>query len=147
MNIKFTKEEFKALFDLVYAGNMVVNGMRNDDERVVEYCQIEQKIFSLAKEFGLNDVVVYDEGVKEYMPTRAYEASEINQYMDYYDEAVFWEELTLRLARRDALNILCDQEPDMSKEKLARLQINIEEEYERIFLEGGISDLKLIEKM
>ncbi|HHX61465.1 MAG TPA: hypothetical protein GX707_12260 [Epulopiscium sp.] len=147
MNIEFTKEEFKALFDLVYAGNMVVNGMRNNDERVKEYCEIEQKIFSLAEEFELKGAVLYDESVKEYVPTRTYEESEVNEYMDYYDEAVFWEELTLRLARRDALNILGDQEPDMSKAKLAKLQLDIEDEYERIFLEGGISDLKLIEKI
>ena len=147
MDIKFTKQEFQALFGLVYAGNVVVNGLRNYDERIKEYSEIEQKIFSLAEEFGLIDVVAYDEEFKEYMPTRAYEESGINEYIDDYDSAVFWEELTLRLARRDALNILCDQEPDMSKEKLARLQMDIEDEYEKKFLEGGFSDLKLIEKM
>lgn len=147
MNIKLTKEEFKALFGLVYAGNIVVNGLRNHDERLEEYCEIEQKIFSLADEFGLNDVVVYDEEFKEYMPTRAYEESEINEYVDYYDDNVFWEELTLRFARRDALNILGDQEPDMSKEKLAKLQIELEDEYEKEFLEDGIANLKLIKKM
>lgn len=147
MNIKCTKEEFKVLFDLIYAGNIVVNGMRNYDERIKEYHEVEQKIFSLAEEFGLNDVAVYDEEFKEYMPTRAYEDSEINEYIDDYDSAVFWEELTLRLARRDALNILCDQEPDMSKEKLAKVQMDLEDKYERIFSEGGFADLKLIEKM
>ena len=53
MNISFTNEEFKALFGLVYAGNTVVNGLRNYDERIKEYTEIEQKIFSLAEEFGL----------------------------------------------------------------------------------------------
>ncbi len=144
MTINFTKEEFKALFDLVYTGNILINGLRNLDERVLEYSKVEQKIFSLAQEFGLNDAVIYDEEFKEYMPTRAYEEGGINDYIDYYDDSVFWEELILRLARRDALNILCDQEPDMSKEKLAKLQINLEDEYEEIFSEGGFDKLKLM---
>lgn len=144
MTINFTKEEFKALFDLVYTGNILINGLRNLDERVLEYSKAEQKIFSLAQEFGLNDAVIYDEEFKEYMPTRAYEEGGINDYIDYYDDSVFWEELILRLARRDALNILCDQEPDMSKEKLAKLQINLEDEYEEIFSEGGFDKLKLM---
>lgn len=145
MTIKITKEEFKALLGLVYAGNTVVNGLRSYEERIKEYSDIEQKIFSLADEFGLNDVVVYDEDFKEYMPTRAYEGSKINDYVDEYDDAVFWEELIVRLARRDALNVLADEEPDMSKEKLAKLQIELEDKYEEILSEGGFSDLKLKE--
>lgn len=142
MNIKFTKEEFKSLLDLVYAGNTVTNVMRDDKERIQEYDNIEQKIFSLAEEFDLKDVVVYDEYSKGYVPTRAYEASEINECIEDYDEAVFLEELIIRLARKDALNVLCDEKPDMSKEELARLQIELEDKYEKILLEGGVANLR-----
>lgn len=146
MKIEFTKDEFKTLLDLVYAGNTLLNGMKKDDDIIEDYCKLEQKVYSLAEEFGLNDLVEYDQGLKEYVPTRTYEESGINDHIDNYDDTVFWEELTLRLARKDALNILCDQEPDMSKEALRELQIRLEDEYEKKFSEGGFADLKFIER-
>ena len=144
MEIKCTKEEFKTLLDLVYAGNLLINGMREVDERIVPYAELEQKIFAMAKEFGLEEVVEFDEEFKEYMPTRAYENSEINDYIDAYEDKVFWEELIVRMARRQALNELGDENPDMTNAELRNRQIELEEYYEDEFIENGIYHLKWI---
>ena len=61
MEIKCTKEEFKVLLDLVYAGNLLINGMREVDERIAPHAELEQKIFAMAKEFGLEDYIEFDE--------------------------------------------------------------------------------------
>ncbi|MEG0950606.1 MAG: hypothetical protein RSE96_01620, partial [Niameybacter sp.] len=108
MELKCTKEEFKALFDLVYAGNLLINGMREVDERIAPHSEMEQKIFAMAKEFGCEEFVEFDEEFNEYMPTRAYENSEVNDYIDAYEDKVFWEELVVRMSRRQALNELGD---------------------------------------
>ena len=145
MNIELTKEEFKALFDLVYAGNVLVNSMRSVEERIKPHAEMEQKIFALAKECGMEDAVEYDEEYGEYMPTRIYEATEINEYIDTYDDQVFWEELIVRLARRDALNELGDVNPDMSKAELNSLQDKLEEKYEEEIEYHGIDRLKVVQ--
>ncbi|MGL6173191.1 MAG: hypothetical protein ACRC1P_01080 [Cellulosilyticaceae bacterium] len=145
MNIELTQEEFKALFDLVYAGNVLINGMRSVEERIAPHAALEQKIFSMAKDNGMEDAVAYDEEFKEYMPTHTYEASEVNGYIDAYDDQVFWEELVVRMARRDALNILGDENPDMSKVELNNLQLQLEEKYEEEVEYHGIERLKVVE--
>ena len=125
MEIKCTKEEFKVLLDLVYAGNLLINGMREVDERIAPHAEL-------------------DEEFKEYMPTRAYENSEINDYIDAYEDKVFWEELVVRMARRQALNELGDENPDMTNAELRNRQIELEEYYEDEFIENGIYHLKWI---
>ncbi|MHC1747895.1 MAG: hypothetical protein AB9856_05815 [Cellulosilyticaceae bacterium] len=144
MNIEFTKEEFEKLLDLVYAGNLMVNGLRSYEERITEYSDLEQKIFKLTEEAGLKNVIEYDEEFKEYMPTREYEEGAINEYIDAYDDKVFWEELVVRLARRDALNELGDINPDMSKSELNQKQLDLEEFYEDEVTYHGLSRMKIV---
>lgn len=144
MELKCTKEEFKALLDLVYAGNLLINGMREVDERILPYSEMEQKIFAMAKEFGYEELIEFDDEFNEYMPTRAYENSEVNDYIDAYEDKVFWEELVVRMARRQALNELGDENPDMTSAELRQRQIELEEYYEDEFIENGIYHLKWI---
>lgn len=144
MEIKCTKEEFKVLLDLVYAGNLLINGMRDVDNRVLPHSEMEQKIFAMAKDFGLEELIEFDEEFGEYMPTRTYENSEVNDYIDLYEDKVFWEELVVRMARRQALNELGDENPDMTNAELRQRQIELEEYYEDEFIENGIYHLKWI---
>ncbi|MDA3732212.1 hypothetical protein PBV87_12025 [Niameybacter massiliensis] len=144
MELKCTKEEFKALLDLVYAGNLLINGMREVDERILPHSEMEQKIFAMAKEFGYEELIEFDNEFNEYMPTRAYENSEVNDYIDAYEDKVFWEELVVRMARRQALNELGDENPDMTSAELRQRQIELEEYYEDEFIENGIYHLKWI---
>lgn len=144
MKIECTKEEFEALFDLVYAGNILINGMRNSEERLQKHSDMEQKIFAMAKEFGLDNVVEYDEEFKEYMPTHEYEEGEINECIDQYETRVFWEELVMRLARRDALNYAGDVDQNITKAALNKMQLELEEKYEEEIQENGIMHLKIV---
>ncbi|MDF2878317.1 MAG: hypothetical protein K0S30_1413 [Clostridia bacterium] len=144
MNITGTKEEFKTLLELIYAGNILVNGMRSKEERVQEYAQMEQQVFAMAKDFELEGIVAYSEEFQEYMPTAEYEEEGIDEYIDAYDTHVFWEELVMRLARRDALNYAGDIDQTITKQKLSEMQMQLEEKYEEEFEENGLANLKLI---
>lgn len=145
MKIVCTQEEFKVLFDLVYGGNVLINGLRSQEEKVKEYSHMEQKIFEMAKDFGLEELVTYDEEFKEYMPTATYEENGVNDYIDAYDTQVFWEELVMRLARRDALNYAGDVDQNITKGQLKDMQIELEEKYEQEFEEHGLMRLKITE--
>ena len=144
MKIECTKEEFKALMDLVYAGNLLINGMRSQEERIEVYSNMEQQIYKMASEFGLESLVEYSEEFGEYMPTHEYEEDEFNEYIDAYDTNVFWEELVMRLARRDALNYAGDVDQNITKAALKEIQLGFEEKYEEEIEANGIMNLKIV---
>ena len=103
MEIEFTKEQFERLLKIVYLGNWLVNAIhsgRKDDEHIKEFDEIEQYIFSFAKDFGLEKYVEFDEKLQEFFPIGELE-EELQKFVDEYDNEVFWEELISRLARSD----------------------------------------------
>ncbi len=144
MKIECTKEEYKALLDMVYAGNILLNGMRSKEEKLKNYSDLEQWIFSNAKSYELDDVVEYDEEYEEYVPTQSYEEEDINEYIDEYETRVFWEELIMRLARRDALNYAGDVDQDITKAALREMQDKLEDKYEEEVEANGIMNLKVV---
>ena len=146
MKIECTKEEFKTLMDLVYAGSLLINGMRSQEERIACYSEMEQQIYKMASEFGLGDLVEYSEEFGEFMPTHEYEEDEFNEYIDAYDTNVFWEELVMRLARRDALNYAGDVDQNITKAALKEMQLGFEEKYEEEIEANGIMNLKIVKR-
>ncbi len=144
MKIECTKEEFKVLLDMVYAGNILINSMRSQEEKIEEYANMEQFFLSKAKEYGLENIAEYDEEYSEYIPTREYEDEEFNGYIDEYETRVFWEELIMRLARRDALNYAGDVDQDITKAALKEMQLKLEDKYEEEIEANGIMNLKVI---
>ena len=146
MKIECTKEEFKTLMDLVYAGSLLINGMRSQEERIEVYSNMEQHIYKMASEFGLEHLVEYSEEFGEFMPTHEYEEDEFNDYIDAYDTNVFWEELVMRLARRDALNYAGDVDQNITKAALKQMQLSLEEKYEEEIEANGIMNLKIVKR-
>lgn len=144
MKIECTKEEFKVLLDMVYAGNILINSMRSQEEKIEEYANMEQFFLSKAKEYGLENIAEYDEEYSEYIPTREYEDEDFNGYIDEYETCVFWEELIMRLARRDALNYAGDVDQDITKAALKEMQFKLEDKYEEEIEANGIMNLKVI---
>lgn len=144
MKIECSKEEFKTLMDLVYAGNLLINGPRSKEERVTQYADMEQEIYKMASSFGLEGLVEYSEEYSEYMPTHEYEEDEFNNYIDEYDTSVFWDELVMRLARRDALNYAGDVDQNITRAALKEMQLGFEEKYEEEIEANGIMNLKIV---
>jgi hypothetical protein len=104
MKINFTKKQFKDLIKMVYIGNWVINAVRGgegDKKRIEKYEILENYVFSFAKDFGLENLVEYDEKYKKFFPTDELWEGEARELIDYYDEDIFWEELIHRMAERD----------------------------------------------
>ena len=49
MRIDLTKEQYDKLIELVYVGNLVINGNRLQDEQIKKYNEVEQHIYSFFK--------------------------------------------------------------------------------------------------
>ena len=76
MKIKLTKKQYKNLLKLVYLGNWMVNSIRSGnegDERIKKYDEIEQYIFSFAKEAGLKKYIEFDKEFNQFFPTPEFE--------------------------------------------------------------------------
>ena len=152
MKINLTKKQYRELLDLIYTGSMMINGIRNNDEQIKDYDEIEQYIYSFAKEFGFENLVEYDKKFEEYMPTREFDDSAVSSYIEEYDEYIFWQELVARLSRRDAVlkantgwirNDESGEETREKFEKIMRIQFDIEEEYEKEFDRNGLDNVKV----
>lgn len=144
MEFKCTKEEFKTLLDLVYAGNLLINSMKDSDNKSQPHHEMEQMVFKLAKDYGYEELITFDEEYNEYTPSHVYEKDEMNDAIDAYEDRVFWEELVVRMARKEALNELGDENPDMTSAELRNRQVQLEEYYEDEFIESGLYHLKWI---
>lgn len=103
MEIELTTNEYKTLLEMVQIASWILHAhkVEHGPETKV-YRDLEQKILSLAKEAGFENLVEYDRGMKEYFPTREFEEENpAMQFIDEYDEETFWDELAERLASRD----------------------------------------------
>ena len=105
MKIHFTKKEYRLLLDILYISEWVINSREIDDSPETDpYKDLEQKIMSVAKEYGFGNLISYDKKFEEYLPTVEFEEDEtVNNFIDKYEDATFWEALCDRLAKRDFL--------------------------------------------
>lgn len=117
MKIGFTKEQFENLMKLVYLGNWMVNANRTDDT-IKKYEELENYIFSFAKDFELEKYVDDEDAEKgKFFPTRVFEEeTDVDEIRDEYDDETFWTELPDRLGERDFFK----KYPEKEAEKMTR---------------------------
>ena len=102
MKINFTKREYQVLLEMIYLADWMLHAHERGGRKKDPYHALEQKLLSLASEFGCEDLVEHSERLNEYFPTEAFvEADTIQGYIEDYDDATFWDELISRLAERD----------------------------------------------
>src|SRR5690554_4858410 len=141
VEMKFTEAQYRRLLDIVYAGIMVINGDRFPLEQLQEYEEVEQYIYSKAKEFGLEDLVRYDEENNRFYTTKDFDRSEIGELINQYHDTIFWSALALNLAKRDALVLL--EKKEIKKEDVLSYILEREAAYSRELLENGLENLCL----
>ncbi len=101
MKINFTKKQYEDLVKLVYLGTWMVNAHRTDDI-VEKYEDLEQYLLSFYKDFDMEKYIEFDKKLNKFFPTGEFEEdTDVEQYIDEYNNDIFWEELIDRLARRD----------------------------------------------
>jgi hypothetical protein len=142
--IEFSNDEYRLLFDMVYIAEWVMNAHETEEqEETKPYGQLEQKLLSLAKDFGSGEYVVWDEQLQKYFPTRNYEEKRpAMAFINKFEEDSFWEELIARLADRDLSRKYGEKKlKGMSfKEKLKKIG-EFEEKYWDEFERNGLDRL------
>lgn len=141
MKINLTKEEYRKLLDIVYAGVMVINGNRVPKDYLEEYEQIEQYIYSFARDFGLENLVGYDSKYKRYFTTPEFDEDKIEDLVVEYDDIIFWSMLAFNLAKRDVYRELDGKKVD--RETILKSILKKEAEYSDEFYQNSLENLEL----
>lgn len=149
--ITLTRTQFKGLLKTVYLGNWVANAYRDgspEDPNIQEYEKIEDYIFSLAPQFGLEKYMDHEKSDGDrYYPTNFFEEStDVHKLHEEYDEETFWDELAERLGERDFFG-------KYSKDEVEKM--NREEYFEKIsecidfynveFSKSGLDKIRFID--
>jgi hypothetical protein len=85
MKIELTKEHYRTLLTIMYCGEWMLNSYKkNDDSISKETDDLEQNIFSFAKNAGLERWIEYDSELGKYFPTADME-DELHKFIDIYN--------------------------------------------------------------
>lgn len=145
MELELTKEQYKHLLRLIYLGNSIALSIKIDQQATLAYTQLEQYIYSKAANFGLADYVYFDKELKQFFPSEQIEWNQqIRQYKQEYDELVFWEELAVRLGRRDFLRVFGKERVEkMEAQERYKQEFSFVAKYRREFERYGIERLEI----
>lgn len=148
MYITVSKEQYENLLRLVHLGNWMVNAIhsgRPGDEQIEKYNNIEQFIFSFAKEAGLEHLIEYDQESGRFFPTRRFdEEDETEGYREEYDEYTFWEDLFYRLVDRDMVETYGEERiASMDFKERIEKEEPFREKYDKELEKYGVSRLQI----
>jgi hypothetical protein len=144
IKIELTREEYRNLLKLVYLGHWVANSHR--DEPIAELDETENLIYSYAKNFDSTDIIDIDSKLERYYPSFDFE-TEMDPYIQEYDEYTFWDELAWRLTDRDFDNKYDPaQALVMTTEEILRKKDAMVEKYLEEFDHNGLENIELRKK-
>ncbi|MCB1986697.1 MAG: hypothetical protein KDF49_14855, partial [Nitrosomonas sp.] len=110
-----------------------------------QYQDVIQKFYSYAEEMGYDNLIKADKALNKYFETMEYEEnSQVNEIIENYDNATFWDELVSGLALRDAQEIEGnDAFNKMSPEERIQLLYPLEEKYHEEFMANDLANLQI----
>jgi hypothetical protein len=139
MRIDLSKEQYLTLVKLLQLGNWPLGLTEADQELVSKAEDLEQYIFSVADDFEAGDQIYYDKEEEYYYLSEDLKET-VESIIDEYEEDVFWDQLTHKLATIDLkreINIDATIE-----EKINRL-FQLKARYEKYFLENGLENIDI----
>ena len=148
MKIELTENEYRLLLDFVFMANWMINSHRAVGRSdVEEYDMLLQKLYSIAKEMGCEELVHADRETNQYSPTRHYEeTTKAFELIEDYDDDTFWDALISRLAERDVYEQAGEDRRDaMGIEEYRERSEPVEEAYYQEFRRHALDRLRLVD--
>ncbi len=147
MKINFTKQEYRALVEMLLIADWVLHGHEVEPGAATKpYEALRKKVLSHHREMGMEADFEYDPKDDEYSETADYEAhAPHTRFIDAYDDQVFWSQLAERLAARD-LAAAAAPDPSGPADEEARLTrlFELTEHYEALFAESSLDSIRCI---
>ena len=144
IGLALTPLQFKTLLRMVYMANTVVNGHR-DEDYAKEYDDLEQYVFSRAKDAGFPAATAHHKmaGEEHHHPSLIFENDpEVNALLDEYDVHIMIELLSEKLAERD-IELAHGQsaKEKMPERDYLKLLEFTADNYDKEFLANGLKNL------
>lgn len=105
MNIEITKNEYRLLLDMLCIADWIMEAFSESSKATYpEHQTLKTKLFELCDTMDAADCIEYDETLNDYFETSEHENHIQSQFIEPYEQTVFWNELVHRLAVRDLIN-------------------------------------------
>ena len=150
MHLRFTEKELATLVEMVSLSTEMANLNPNDEGNAgfARFEEIENKVLEAAKNTGLGEIVEWDmEREKNRVTEKFQETAFFQKCFDEFRNAVFWEELMIRLTERDLVREI--GKPAylaMSEDARRRKSEPLEQRYWAKFLKDGVDPLFWIDR-
>jgi hypothetical protein len=146
MHVTLTKEQYRLLLTLAHIGEWVINADRRDEGEKEEYLDVLAHLSEAAPDFGAQEYVEQNPEDGRWYPSRVIEEMAAPFIADY-DNHTFWEELTFRLAERDAVRKRGERALDLlDEEERARLLAPLREQYFAEFHAHGVDNITIVNR-
>jgi hypothetical protein len=145
MKIELTPEQFKTLLKSAYLARWIATYRNAED--LEEYVALEDYLFSLAEECGLERFAEYNEEIDGYVPSYEFEEeTNIKEIINEYEDSIFWDQLISRLVYRDLLRTFGEDLKNLDREEILKAQENIVRTYLQEFSKNGIENLEVVKR-
>ena len=123
MKINFTKKEYQLLVTMIEIADWVMNSFHSHDRvDTKDHRSLRNKILDYAEEMGMKNC--YEKDGDTYYETAEYEEKSAHyNFIDEYDDELFWKQLVTRLAERDYVQHYGDEEMDFETRTLRVVEI------------------------
>ncbi len=131
---------------MVFIAEWVLNAYRvPEDSSKDRYARLEQKVYSLAGAMKCEDLIEYDEDLKEYFPAGELQDGPVMERVEEYNNETFWDELIDRLVLRDLVRRYGTEKlVKMSLEERWEADEPVRRKYAAEFERSGIEKLEVM---
>ena len=137
VNIELTPEHYRKLIELAYLGEWMVNAHHDTEYQDDEASAVVQKVLAA----GPPADVGKDDETGDFYLDEAWVEDIYDKYILDYDDHVFWDELTERLAQRDLARLRGVSPDDINRDDDILELRPLEERYRLELEEHGIERL------
>ena len=142
MNIELTPEQYRKLIELAYLGEWMINAHHDTEYQDDEASAVVQKVLAA----GPPSDVGKDDETGDFYLDEAWVEDIYDKYILDYDDHVFWDELTERLAQRDLARLRGVSPDDINRDDDILELRPLEERYRLELEEHGIERLGVSEE-
>lgn len=139
MKLELSPDEFRKLIELAYLGEWMINAQHDPEFQDEAADAIVQRLLAAHK---LPDVD-RDEETGDYFMQSEWTDRLYDDHILDYDDHIFWDELTERLAMRDLARERGTESDHIDREEDLHLLRPIEERYRQEFEEHGLDQLDI----
>jgi hypothetical protein len=141
MNLNLTPDEYRKLIELVYLGEWMINSQHDPEFEDEDSSRILKKLLT---GYASEDVSQDEETGEHYMSSD-WTDQLLDTYIADYDDHVFWDELTERLAARDLAQSRGVSLEDINRDDDLLELRPLEETYRNELEDRGIERLNISE--